>query len=109
MDTASLSEQRQKIIDELACAAKLPGRDAEIRADQIQRDLARLRDGLTERLRSGRNGPAFGKDHAGLKAVNVALSLVASVEFPITSVQRSSLQEAHDELTKVPLEAFFAS
>jgi hypothetical protein len=103
---ASALEQRQKIIEALDRAAKKDPAGVKVRTDDIQRDIARLRDLLIERLRSARIGPAVGKDNEALNAVNIALSLLASVEYPVTAIQRSPLKEARDELARVPDKAF---
>jgi hypothetical protein len=103
---ASTLEQRQKIVEALDSAAKQDPAGVKVRTDEIQRDIVRLRDRLIERLRSAGTGPAFGKHNEALNAVNTALSLLASVEYPVTAIQRSPLKQAHDELAGVPAESF---
>jgi hypothetical protein len=50
--------------------------------------------------------PRVGKDNEALNAVNIALSLLASVEYPVTAIQRSPLKEARDEFARAPDKAF---
>ncbi|HEY1374786.1 MAG TPA: hypothetical protein VGH50_20100 [Candidatus Binatia bacterium] len=103
MTTRSGNDQRQAIVAALDEAMKADAAEMKRRTDRIQRDLAALRDALIENLRRAYAGGAPG-DHAALKAVNVALSLLMSVEFPVTSIQASSLEKARKELAQVPAE-----
>ncbi|HEY1267087.1 MAG TPA: hypothetical protein VGH16_07505 [Candidatus Binatia bacterium] len=103
MTARSADDQRQAIVAALDEAMKVGAAEMKRRTDRIQRDIAALRDTLIENLRRAHPASAPGK-HAGLKAVNVALSLLMSVEFPVTSIQASSLEKARNELAQVPAE-----
>jgi hypothetical protein len=103
----SFSEQCRQVIEELERAAKLHARDIEKEIDQIQRDIARLRDALIDRLRHAKIDSDSGRREAGLDEVNIALSLIVAVEYPVTSIQRSVLDQAAQVLKKVLAEGRF--
>lgn len=94
----SLTEQCRRIIEKLERVESLHAREIEKEIAQIQRDVARLRDRLIERLRNAQIISAAGRREAGLDTVNMALSLIVAVEYPVTSIQRSALKQARDIL-----------
>jgi hypothetical protein len=59
--------------------------------DQVERELATLRDELIADLRA--NGR-----RAGLDQVNAVLSLVVGLEYPATGIQRTLIEQARDAL-----------
>lgn len=95
---ASFTKQCREIIEKLDRVAGLRPRELETEVDQIERDMVRLRDELIKQLR---NPPASRHSLPRLDAVNTALSLVVSVEYPVTSIQRSALEQARDVLQKL--------
>jgi hypothetical protein len=67
--------------------------------DEVERELVRLRDELIIQCR--RQGDPVGVSERGqtrLGQINVALSLVVAVEYPVTSIQRTALEQARDVL-----------
>ena len=95
-ENISLAEQAHRLVDKLDRSVNLHARDIEREMDQVQRDTARLRDDLIECRRSGAAGASVAD--AALEAVNIALSLIVSVEYPVTSIQRKALERARDVL-----------
>ena len=59
--------------------------------DQVERDLASLRDQLIAQLRST-------GERAGLDQVNAVLSLVVGLEYPAAGIQRVLVEQARDAL-----------
>ena len=59
--------------------------------DQVERELATLRDELIADLRA--NGR-----RAGLDRVNAVLSLVVGLEYPAAGIQRKLIEQARDAL-----------
>jgi hypothetical protein len=104
-ETISLTEQCRQIVEKLHHSTTLHARDVQKEVDQIERDLARLRDRLIDRLRAAQMVSVSARREGGLDAVNSALSLVVAVEYPFTSIQRSALKQAGDTLKKDFLEA----
>jgi hypothetical protein len=100
-DTPSLAGQCRQIIEELDRATRLHPREIETVVDEIQRDIVRLRDSLIEQLRQAQSSPHSSRRHPGLDAINAALSLVVAVEYPVTAIQRSLLEQARDKLKKI--------
>ena len=98
--THSLTEQCRQIVEKLERSTTLHARDIEKEIDQIQRDVACLRDQLIGCLREAQSASASDRREAGLDAVNCALSLLVAVEYPVTSIQRSALKQAADTLKK---------
>lgn len=65
----------------------------------MERELVRLRDELIIQCR--RQGDPVGvseREQTRLGQINVALSLVVAVEYPVTSIQRTALEQARDVL-----------
>lgn len=92
-DEVLFREHCQQIVEKLDRTAKLHPREIEKETDQIQREVARLRDGLIDRLRQV-DVTASGPRKVELDAVNTALSLIVSVEYPVTSVLGAGLEQA---------------
>lgn len=99
--TISLSELCQKATDKIAHATNLEPRDLEQEIDQVECELVRLRDALIDRLRQRGASPVSGRRHSALEKVNIALSLILTVEYPVTAIQRSALEQAHQTLAAV--------
>lgn len=65
----------------------------------MERELVRIRDELIIQCR--RQGDPVAVSERGqtrLGQINVALSLVVAVEYPVTSIQRTALEQARDVL-----------
>lgn len=77
-------------------ASKLHAREVEKEIDRIQRKAVSLRDGLIDRVRRLQSKSALPR----LDRVNVALSLLVMVEYPVTALQRAGLEQARDTLEK---------
>ena len=100
-DTASFAGQCRQIIEKLDRATRLHPREIKTVVDEIQRDIVRLRNSLIEQLRQAQSSPMSSRPHTSLDAVNTALSLVVGVEYPVTAIQRSLLEQARDTLNKI--------
>jgi hypothetical protein len=72
---------------------------AELRAevDVAERKIATLRDELIERLRASSDG----QTRTALDKVNVALTLVVGLEYPMGGLQRKMLEQARTTLQEV--------
>jgi hypothetical protein len=95
----SFTDQCRQLVEKLDETAKLHPRQIEKETDQIQRDVVRLRDGLIDYFRQADISFVGARDGL-LDTVNVALSLIVAVEYPVTSIQRSALEQARDTLKK---------
>ena len=68
--------------------------DLKAEVDSAERAVAALRDELIERLRAA----ADPRTRDALNTVNVALTLVVGLEYPMGGVQREMLEQARDAL-----------
>jgi hypothetical protein len=100
-EPVSLAEQCQKAMKEIDQAKDLQPRQLEEVIDHVQREIVRLRDALIEQLRARDLAPVSGRRHSALEKINVALSLILTVAYPVTAIQRSALKEAHDCLAAI--------
>jgi hypothetical protein len=92
----------------IACARRaieaidraIPEPTAELKqdVDVAERAIAELRDCLIHALRRAPDGPDAQRRRQLLDRVNVALSLVAGVEYPSAGIQRKQLEQARDVL-----------
>jgi hypothetical protein len=94
----SVTERCRQIAEKLDRSAKHAPREIEKEIDEIERELVRLRDELI--IQSRREDPAAASEPGQTKLthINVALSLVIAVEYPVTSLQRAALEQARDVL-----------
>jgi hypothetical protein len=99
-DKVSFREKCREVIEKLDSTAKLHPREIEKETAQIQRDVARLRDGLIDLLRHA-DVTASVPRKVELDAVNTALSLIVAVEYPVTSILRVGLEQAARVLGRV--------
>jgi hypothetical protein len=95
-DKHSFIQRCRQIAEKLEHAATLHPRELLEEIDQIERELVGVRDDLILHCRE-QNGAA-GPMRAKLEQLNVALSLVVAVEYPVTSIQRSALKQSHEVL-----------
>lgn len=65
--------------------------------DEVERAVVAVRDHLIQRLRQTPRTPDPALRHA-LDQVNVALSLVVGIEYPVGSVQRDLIEQARATL-----------
>jgi hypothetical protein len=98
-DNSSFTKRCRQIAEELERSATLHPREIQKKIEQIERELVTMRDELILHCRQedGAGGPM----QAQLEQVNVALSLVVAVEYPVTSIQRSALKQSHELLKKI--------
>jgi len=68
--------------------------------DVAERAIVRVRDCLIERLREQGNAPEAARWRLILDQVNVALSLLAGVEYPAAGIQQQPLHQARDLLKR---------
>src|ERR1051325_1900654 len=95
-DQHLFTKRRRQIAEKLERAATLQPREILAEIDQIWRGLVVVRGDLMSHCRRG-NGAADAM-RAQLEQVNVALSLVVAVEYPVTSIQRSALKQSREVL-----------
>jgi hypothetical protein len=87
----SRAELARGCISQLDDALARPPDQLGEEVDQVERDLAALRDELIAELRaSGRR--------TGLDQVNAVLSLVVGLEYPAAGIQRNLVEQARDAL-----------
>ena len=95
---AEMLQHLHAAVDALDQALSLPSTQIKEEVDVAERAVVRLRDAAIERLR----GDSAAEDQPPLKAArhgaNVALSLIASVEYPAAKIQRSKLESARGVL-----------
>jgi len=95
---SSFTERCRQIAAQLERSVEHHPREIEKEADEIERELVQLRNDLIVQCREKR--PGIDREHAQrrLEYVNIALSLVVAVEYPLTSIQRSALKQARETL-----------
>ena len=71
--------------------------------DRAEVHLVAMRDEMRCLIRQEPNSPAKSARQNALSRVNVALSLVSGVEYPVGGIQRSSVEQARDVLADVLL------
>jgi hypothetical protein len=87
----SPAELARRCLSQLEDALGRPPDQLGEEVDQVERDLAALRDQLITELRtSGRR--------SGLDQVNAVLSLVVGLEYPAAGIQRNLVEQARDAL-----------
>ena len=98
-DKPSFTKHCGQIAEELERSATLHPREIQKKIEQIERELVTMRDELILHCRqeAGTAAPM----QAQLEQVNVALSLVVAVKYPVTSIQRSALKQSHELLKKI--------
>jgi hypothetical protein len=94
-DADDLTAPTREALAALDKGISAPTREALSLADVAERTLVQVRDGLIERHRE--DGPSAGWREP-LEKVNVALSLVAGVDYPAQKVKRKPLEQARDLL-----------
>ena len=95
-DQHLFTKRCRQIAEKLERAATLHPREILEEIDQIERELVAVRDDLIWHCRQ--QNVAADAMRAQLKQVNVALSLVVAVEYPVTSIQRSALKQSREVL-----------
>ena|ERR1044071_6688573 len=91
----SVIERCRQIAEKLDRSAQHDPREIEKELDEVERELVRLRDELIIQRRQDDSAAA---SEGKLDHINVALSLVVAVEYPVTSIQRTVLKQARDVL-----------
>ena len=95
-DKHSFTKRCRQIAAKIERVATLHPRELLEQIDEIDRELVGVRDDLILHCRQQK--VATGPMQAQLEQVNVALSLVVAVEYPVTSIQRSVLKQSHEVL-----------
>lgn len=98
-----LASLRERALTALAHARARPPLELQEEVDTAERAVARLRDGLIERLRRDNAVAQAATWREALKQVNAVLSLIVGLEYPVAREQRRLLDQAHDSLSKVRL------
>jgi hypothetical protein len=92
--TASRGADRTAAIEALEHALGLPPAELTAEVDVAERAIARLRNRLIAQLRAAPSEDDTRGLRQALDAANVALSLVAGVEYPAAGMQRKLLDQA---------------
>ena len=87
-------EDRTAAVEALEQALGLPPAELTAQVDVAERAIARLRNRLIAELRAAQTGEDTGQCRQTLDTANVALSLVAGVEYPAAGIQRELLEQA---------------
>jgi hypothetical protein len=95
---ARRDDDRRGAIEILERALDLPPAELTEQVDVAERAIARLRNRLIAELRAATTGEDTRGLRGALDAANVALSLVAGVEYPAAGIQRTLLEQAIDVL-----------
>ncbi len=85
----------------LESVRNLPPEEVTHGVDIAEKRIVALRDALISRVRRKSSDTAVTMDALG--QVNIALSLVVAVEYPLEGIQRKSIDEADKVLEKVML------
>ena len=85
-----MSDQHQEAIRVLEDALKKPPAELKAEVDVAERAVVRLRDSLIDQLRAA----AEPSVRSELDRVNVALSLIVGLEYPMAGLQRDMLKQA---------------
>jgi hypothetical protein len=93
-----LAAQCRRALEQLDRLSTLQPREIQAEIEDISRTLAGLRDRMIDRLRRGAD-PAG--DRHTLDRINVALSLVIGVGYPVTGVQRKHLENARSVMAEI--------
>lgn len=89
-------------IETLERALSLPPAELTAQVDVAERSIARFRNRLIADRRAAPSGDDARHVQAALDAANVALSLVAGVEYPAAGIQRTLLEQAVHVLRDTP-------
>jgi hypothetical protein len=82
-------------------ARNAPSRELAQHADTAERLVVRARDNLIHRLRQDGSSPISSRWHDILDQLNVALSLIIAVEYPLGAIQRQPAEQARDILNRL--------
>jgi hypothetical protein len=99
---APSDDDRKVAIEALERALGLPPAELTAEVDVAERAIARLRNRLIAELRAAPAGADTHSLRQALDAANVALSLVAGVEYPAAGIQRTLLEQAVKVLRAAP-------
>jgi HPt (histidine-containing phosphotransfer) domain-containing protein len=101
LDARVLADGCRQVAQLLDDALKQRPQELGEEVDQAERMVARLRDGLIDRLRAHPGVPDAARTRAALDRLNVALSLIVGVEYPAGGIQRELIEQASDTLRAV--------
>jgi hypothetical protein len=96
-------DERLSAIATLEGALDLPPAELTAQVDVAERSIARFRNRLIAELRAAPAGDDARRLRQVLDAANVALSLVAGVEYPAAGLQRTLLEQAVKVLRAAPV------
>ncbi len=107
-----LKFENELLLDDLEAAAAaldrastLPPLQLTQQADLAERMVVRARDNLIHRLRENGNAQAAPQWHDVLDQLNVVLSLIMAVEYPLGAMQREPAEQARDILKRLVKQA----
>jgi hypothetical protein len=93
-DQRSAADLCREAIQLLDAATRMPPTELKAEVDVAERTIASLRDALIMRVRSGGDPDT----RSALDKVNVALTLVVGLEYPLGGLQRTMLEQARATL-----------
>ena len=98
---ASLEELYRDVMRSVDAIIVMAPRDLKKEVDEAERRVVKLRNCLIDRLRqdSGSSGPS--RWRKPLDRVNVALSLIAAIDYPATGIRRRHLEDAQQVLRSI--------
>jgi TolA-binding protein len=100
-DSGSPEELYIDTIQFIGKAMSLEPNELEREVEEAERKVVKLRDCLIERLRKDAGNVSPSRWRKPLDQVNVALSLIAAVEYPATGIHRSYMEDATKVLRAV--------
>ena len=89
----AIADLCRKSIQLLEKGLKRPPAELQLDVDKVENLVAKVRDCFIERLRKDQSA-ANSRWRAPLDEINVAVSLIAAVEYPATGVNRVHTEEA---------------
>jgi hypothetical protein len=99
-DTRSVAELCRKSIRLLRKGLDRPPAELQLDVDKVENLVAKVRDCFIERLRQDESHQTS-RWRGPLNEINVAVSLIAAVEYPATGVNRVHTQEALEIIEKI--------
>jgi hypothetical protein len=95
LDNATLASGCRRAAQQLNAALSEAPDVIVAQVDEVERSVARLRDGLIAHRRAG---SATAQTSAALDRLNVVLSLIVAVEYPQGPMMHAYIEQARDSL-----------
>ncbi len=98
---SSIPDLCQKAIEVLDQAFEVPIGELESKVDQVERIVLGIRDRLIAQARATGQGPEHSRLRKSLEQVNIAVTLLAGVEYPASGIQRNYMEQAKKTLKNI--------